>query len=74
MQLRQVWSALNYRHPQFSAQARKAQARWGEINGVMNTYFCGAYWGWGSHEDAFVSGMQAAATMQQGQMRREASA
>jgi predicted NAD/FAD-binding protein len=74
MQLRQVWSELNYRHPQFSAQARKAQARWGEINGVMNTYFCGAYWGWGSHEDAFVSGMQAAATMQQGQMRREASA
>ena len=75
MQLRQVWSELNYRHPQFSAQARQAQARRSEISGAMNTYFCGAYWGWGSHEDAFVSGMQAAAAVrQQGQMRREASA
>lgn len=63
MPLQQVWSELSYRHPQFSTRARQAQARWGEINGVMNTYFCGAYWGRGSHEDAFVSGVQAAATL-----------
>lgn len=40
-----------YRHPVFNAQAIDAQARWDEINGLNRTSFCGAYWGWGFHED-----------------------
>jgi predicted NAD/FAD-binding protein len=60
MELQQIWSELSYRHPQFSSLARVAQSRWAEISGAMNTHFCGAYWGRGSHEDAFVSGLRVA--------------
>lgn len=41
----------HYRHPVFDQQAIKAQSKWYKINGVNNTLFCGAYWGWGFHED-----------------------
>lgn len=40
-----------YRHPVFNAKAIEAQNRWHEINGQYRTSFCGAYWGWGFHED-----------------------
>lgn len=40
-----------YRHPVFNAKAIEAQNRWHEINGQHRTSFCGAYWGWGFHED-----------------------
>ena len=46
-----VWVQRHYRHPVFNAEAIAAQSRWAEINGVNRTYFCGAYWGWGFHED-----------------------
>jgi predicted NAD/FAD-binding protein len=58
--LERVWGERSYEHPEFGAGARAAQARHAEINGERNTYFCGAYWGWGSHEDAFASGLEAA--------------
>jgi len=32
-----------------------AQSRWSEINGVNNTWFCGAYWRNGFHEDGVWS-------------------
>ncbi len=41
----------HYEHPHFDVNALRAQAQWGEINGVNRSYFCGAYWGWGFHED-----------------------
>ncbi len=41
----------HYRHPVFDAKAIQAQSRWKEINGQNCTSFCGAYWGWGFHED-----------------------
>ncbi len=59
--LERVWGERSYEHPEFSAAARAAQGRRDEINGERSTYFCGAYWGWGSHEDAFASGLDAAA-------------
>ncbi|QPF37372.1 FAD-dependent oxidoreductase [Acinetobacter sp. TTH0-4] len=40
-----------YRHPVFNAKAIEAQNLWHEINGQYRTSFCGAYWGWGFHED-----------------------
>ena len=46
-----VWVQRHYRHPVFNAEAITAQSRWSEINGLNRTYFCGAYWGWGFHED-----------------------
>ena len=48
---KKVWVQRHYRHPVFNADAIAAQRRWSEINGLNRTYFCGAYWGWGFHED-----------------------
>lgn len=49
-----------YAHPQFSRKAIQAQMRWDEINGVNNTWFCGAYWANGFHEDGVVSALRVA--------------
>ena len=46
-----------YHHPVFNSQSMKAQARKEEINGVCNTWFCGAYWYNGFHEDGVKSAL-----------------
>jgi len=46
-----------YSHPVFSGNAIEAQKRLGEINGANRTYFCGAYWGSGFHEDGVNSAL-----------------
>ena len=38
-----------------------AQARWEEIHGVQHSYYCGAYWANGFHEDGVVSALRVAA-------------
>ncbi len=48
---KQILVERDYRHPVFNAQAIAAQRRWSDINGQNRTSFCGAYWGWGFHED-----------------------
>lgn len=50
-----IIARFNYAHPQFSQATANAQQQWAEINGVNNTWFCGAYWGNGFHEDGVVS-------------------
>jgi predicted NAD/FAD-binding protein len=52
---------FQYAHPVFTADGAKAQARVAEISGGRGrTHFCGAYWGWGFHEDGVVSGLRVA--------------
>jgi predicted NAD/FAD-binding protein len=46
-----------YHHPVFTPQAVAAQARRDEINGVNRTWYCGAYWGYGFHEDGVNSAL-----------------
>ena len=46
-----------YQHPVYSAAALAAQKRYAEINGRRRTYFCGAYWGYGFHEDGVNSAL-----------------
>jgi predicted NAD/FAD-binding protein len=53
--LSRVWSEREYSHPVFTRAARAAQQRQREINGAQRTFYCGAYWGWGFHEDGFAS-------------------
>lgn len=48
-----------YHHPVFSAAAVDAQNRHAEISGVGRTHYCGAYWGWGFHEDGVNSSLKA---------------
>lgn len=53
-----ILQRFNYSHPQFSIAGAKAQNRWADINGQQNTWFCGAYWGKGFHEDGMVSALR----------------
>lgn len=46
---------IDYEHPVFDARAVAAQRRQREINGVRLTYYCGAWWRYGFHEDGVVS-------------------
>jgi len=50
---------LSYDHPVFTPDGIAAQQRQGEINGVKRSYFCGAYWRYGFHEDGVVSALNA---------------
>lgn len=58
-----ILGRFRYAHPQFDAEAVRAQRRYAEINGVQNTYFCGAYWGNGFHEDGVRSALAVAEAM-----------
>jgi predicted NAD/FAD-binding protein len=44
-----------YHHPVYTPASLAAQKRRAEINGVNNTWYAGAYWGWGFHEDGAKS-------------------
>ena len=48
-----------YEHPVFTAEAVSAQQMKGEIDGANRTYFCGAYWRYGFHEDGVMSALSA---------------
>jgi len=48
-----------YSHPVFTTESVLAQQRQEEINGTNRTYFCGAYWRYGFHEDGVVSALNA---------------
>jgi predicted NAD/FAD-binding protein len=50
---------LVYDHPVYTAAGVAAQHRRAEISGVRRTHYCGAWWGWGFHEDGVVSGLRA---------------
>jgi predicted NAD/FAD-binding protein len=50
-----ILGRFNYSHPVFSLPGIAAQGRWDEINGQKNTWYCGAYWHNGFHEDGVVS-------------------
>ena len=47
-------------HPQYNAAAFAAQKRLGEIQGQRHTWFCGAWTGYGFHEDGLRSGVAVA--------------
>ena len=55
-----VLSRMTYHHPVFSHASVAAQARKAEIQGRRRTWFAGAYWGWGFHEDGMRSAVDVA--------------
>jgi len=61
-----ILGRFNYAHPQFTVEGVAAQQRWAEINGVNNTWYCGAYWHNGFHEDGLVSGLRVAEALETG--------
>lgn len=58
-----ILARYTYAHPQYSLAGVDAQARWPELDGVNHTWFCGAYWANGFHEDGVVSGLRVASAL-----------
>ena len=54
-----VLGRYTYHHPVYTPAAVAAQNRRGEISGRRRTFYCGAYWRYGFHEDGVVSGLWA---------------
>lgn len=55
-----VLRRFEYHHPIFTAAGVAAQRQHHRINGENRTYYCGAYWGYGFHEDGVRSGLAVA--------------
>ena len=51
---------IDYAHPVFDLAARQAQQALPAIQGQRNTWFCGAWTGYGFHEDGLKSGLSVA--------------
>ena len=68
---RKVLQTFTYDHPVYSPRAVQAQARHRELNGANRTYFCGAYWRCGFHEDGVVSAQAALAHFDEDLARAE---
>jgi predicted NAD/FAD-binding protein len=55
-----VLLSQTYEHPLFDAAAIRAQRRLWSLQGVRRTWFCGAYFGAGFHEDGLQAGLAVA--------------
>jgi len=49
-----------FSHPKYTLAGMTALKRHSEISGLGHTHFCGAYWGFGFHEDGVRSAVQVA--------------
>ena len=58
-----ILARRRYTHPVFTTAAVAAQARRHDIQGHRHTWFAGAYWGWGFHEDGMRSAHDIAAAL-----------
>ena len=56
----QIMGEFNYAHPVFDLAAIQAQGQVAALQGQQNTYFCGAWTGYGFHEDGLKSGLKVA--------------
>lgn len=56
-----VLRRITYHHPVFTTDGMAAQRRHGEISGAdRRTFYCGAYWRYGFHEDGVLSALRVA--------------
>ncbi len=54
---------IAYAHPVYTVAGQAAQRRYDEVGGRNRTHYCGAYWGWGFHEDGVASAHRAVAAL-----------
>jgi predicted NAD/FAD-binding protein len=70
-----ILAQFEYSHPVFDLAAIEAQKRVPELQGVQHTWYCGAWTGYGFHEDGLTSGLAAAeALLSRTQPARKAAA
>ena len=55
-----IYDQKEFMHPVFDGPALKAQRRLRNIQGIQNTWFCGAYMRNGFHEDGYASAIEMA--------------
>jgi len=58
-----VIGRYSYQHPLFDQRALDAQEQLWRLQGKRNTWFCGAYFGFGFHEDGLQAGLAAAESL-----------
>jgi predicted NAD/FAD-binding protein len=52
-----IIASIVYHHPIYDPKSLKARRSQDELNGRNRTYYCGAYWGYGFHEDGVNSAL-----------------
>jgi predicted NAD/FAD-binding protein len=60
---RRVVKEIHYTHPLFSVAALKSQNAIAGLQGQSRTWYCGAYCGWGFHEDGAKAGLAVAKSL-----------
>jgi predicted NAD/FAD-binding protein len=55
-----VLGRVRYHHPVMTSEGFAARSRRADVSGCNRTHYCGAYWGYGFHEDGVVSGLAVA--------------
>lgn len=58
-----IFRRIRYHHPVYTARQAEAQARHDELIDANRTSFCGAYWGYGFHEDGVQSAERVCAAL-----------
>ena len=53
-----IFRKMNYHHPVYNPGSLIARGHHPEINGVNRTFYAGAYWGYGFHEDGVNSALE----------------
>jgi predicted NAD/FAD-binding protein len=53
-----IFRQMTYHHPVYNPESLTARHSHGTLNGKNRTYFAGAYWGYGFHEDGVVSALE----------------
>ena len=56
-----VIQSFRYHHPVYTHAGLAAQKRFEEVSGVNRTSYCGAWWGYGFHEDGVRSAVRVCA-------------
>jgi predicted NAD/FAD-binding protein len=56
---------IDYAHPVYTRAGVAARERHREISGQNRTHYCGAYWGWGFHEDGVRSALRVVGELEQ---------
>jgi uncharacterized protein len=61
---------FQFQHPAYGPDSLSAQSQWERISGRGGVYYCGAYWGYGFHEDGVKSALAVVGQIEKGPIQR----